>query len=159
MVSMRVIGIDPGIERTGFAILEVSKKGTEILDCGRIRTDKKNPLSQRLQTLASDFRSILREWKPAAAAIEQIFFSKNVKTAMTVSHARGVILEILEEHGVPVQEFNPGQVKIAVTGDGRADKLQMRKMIGYLLKRDLKHDDTVDAIACGLCFSSQQTSQ
>lgn len=148
--SMRVIGIDPGIERTGFAILEMRGGKPALLDCGLILTEKRHPFSHRLTLLADDLKKILRQWKPASAALEQVFFSKNVKTAMRVSHARGVILEILEEFGVPVKELNPSHVKMAVTGDGRADKLQMRKMMPHLLNIEIKSDDVVDAIACGI---------
>ncbi|MEK9132628.1 MAG: crossover junction endodeoxyribonuclease RuvC [Patescibacteria group bacterium] len=151
---MRIIGIDPGIERTGFAILELANGKIKLLDCGRIHTDKKHPFSHRLNLLASDLRELLRQWKPTAASIEQIFFSKNVKTAINVSHARGVILEVLEEQGIEVAEFNPGQVKLAVTGDSKADKLQIRKMIQCLLGVGVKSDDAADAIACGMCLLS-----
>lgn len=148
---MRVIGIDPGIERTGFAVLEMEKGTVRVLDCGRIFTDKRHPFSHRLNLLATDLKNLIRQWKPDASSIEQIFFSKNVKTAMRVSHARGVILETLEENGVPVQEFNPTHIKLSVTGDAKADKLQMKKMIQYLLGITLKSDDATDAIACALC--------
>lgn len=147
---MRIIGIDPGIERTGFAVLEGDSNSPKLLDFGIIHTSKKLPFQTRLGALASDLRSLLREWKPQAAGLEQIFFSKNVKSAMKVSHARGVILETLEEHGVPVKEFIPSDIKIAVSGDGRADKKQIRKMLQYLMKIDVRSDDAADAIACGL---------
>lgn len=149
---MRILGIDPGLEKTGFAVLEMEAAKPKLLDYGCIRTDKKNPFSHRLATLAQDLKQILRQWKPSAASLEQIFFSKNVKTALRVSHARGVILEILEEQGVAVFELNPSHIKISMTGDGRADKLQMRKMLEYTLGIHVKNDDTADAIACGICF-------
>lgn len=149
---MRVMGIDPGIERTGFAVLEMEKGSVRVLDFGRIFTDKKHPFSHRLNLLATDLKNLIRQWKPQAAAIEQIFFSKNVKTAMRVSHARGVILETLEEHGIPIQEFNPAHIKLSVTGDAKADKLQMKKMVHYLLGIALKSDDATDAVACALCL-------
>ncbi len=149
---MRVIGIDPGIERTGFAILEMHGTKVHLLDSGRIFTEKRHPFSHRLNLLATDLKSLLQEWKPTAAAVEQLFFSKNVKTAMVVSHARGVILEVLEAHGVPMEEFNPAHIKLSVTGDAKADKKQVRKMIQYLLGISLKSDDTADAVAAGLCF-------
>ena len=153
---MRVLGLDPGIERTGFAILE-SDRGEvfSLLECGRILTNRRAPFSNRLMLIAEDVRKLIREFRPDAAALEQIFFSKNVKTAINVSHARGVLLELLEENGIPVQEFNPGSIKLAITGSGRADKIQMRKMIHLLLKRDIPHDDALDAVACGLCFLQQ----
>lgn len=149
---MRVIGIDPGIERTGFAVLERENGRVRLLDSGRIFTDKKHPFSHRLHSLATDMAALLKQWKPQAAAVEQLFFSKNVKTAMRVSHGRGVILETLEEHGVAIQEFNPSHIKIAVTGDARADKLQMKKMLQCLLGFSPDSDDAADAIACGLCL-------
>lgn len=154
---MRVIGIDPGIERTGFAILEKKGQGFVLHDCGCITTQRGLPLSARLMTLADDLRTLVRQWQPIGAGIEKVYFSKNVKTAMTVSHARGVILETLEEHGIPLQEFNPADIKIAVTGYGGADKEQMKKMVQILLGVSLKNDDTADAIACGMCLLSTHT--
>ncbi|MBI2638483.1 crossover junction endodeoxyribonuclease RuvC [Candidatus Peregrinibacteria bacterium] len=151
------MGIDPGIERTGFAVLEMEKSKITVLDFGRIFTDKRHPFSHRLNLLATDLKNLIRQWKPQAASIEQIFFSKNVKTAMRVSHARGVILETLEEHGIQVQEFNPAHIKLAVTGDAKADKLQMKKMVQYLLGIALEGDDATDAIACALCMLHTNT--
>lgn len=149
---MRVLGIDPGIERTGFAVMEMEKNSLSLLDCGLIFTSKSDPFSKRLADIAHDLKTILRKWKPAAAGLEELFFSKNIKTAMKVSHGRGVILETLEEYGVPVREFNPAHIKIAVTGDGRANKLQIKKMLQYLMGKDLKSDDAADAVACAICL-------
>ncbi len=152
---MRVIGIDPGIERTGFAVLEQDKNGApQLLDYGCIYTSKEDEFPARLASLAADIRSLLRQWKPTAAGIEQLFFSTNVKTAMRVSQARGVVVELLEEHGVPIMEINPSHIKMAVTGSGRADKVQVRKMLHYLLGVSPKNDDSADAIACGICLLS-----
>lgn len=149
---MRIIGIDPGIERTGFAILEKRNGKINLLDFGCIKTDKSLPFSNRLNLLSCDLKTILKQWKPSGAGIEQIFFSKNIKTAMKVAHARGVILETLEEHGIPTREFNPSHIKLSVTGDARADKLQIKKMLQYMLNLNLKSDDAADAIACGICM-------
>lgn len=149
---MRIIGIDPGIEKTGFAVMEMEGNKIKLHDFGCIMTDKKLPLPARLNCLADDLASVLKQWKPAAAGIERVFFSRNVKTAITVSHARGVILEVLEEHGVAVQEFNPGHIKSAVTGTSKADKIQVRKMLHYMLGIQVKNDDTADAIACAICM-------
>ena len=149
---MRVIGIDPGIEKTGFAVFESTGGKTQLLDCGLIFTDKKYTFSNRLNTLANDLKKLLKKWRPDAAGVEEIFFSKNVKTAIKVAHSRVVILKHLEEHEVEIMELNPAHVKMSVTGDGRADKLQVKKMVKYLLGLNLKNDDTADAIACGLCL-------
>lgn len=155
---MRVIGIDPGIEKTGFAILEQQNGILHFLDGGCIFTNKKDAFSYRLHALALDLKKLLRQWKPTAAGLEEIFFSKNVKTAIKVSHARGVILETLEAYEIPVVAFNPAHVKIAVTGDGKADKKQIQKMIQYLLGIKLRNDDTADAMACGICLFRGKTA-
>lgn len=149
---MRAIGIDPGIERTGFAIIEHKNGKFTVLDSGCIMTDKRLPFSNRLSSLSHDLKSILLQWKPSGAGVEQIFFSKNVKTAMKVSHARGVILETLEEHGIAIAEFNPSHIKLALTGDAKADKLQMRKMLQFTLGAAPASDDAADAIACAICL-------
>lgn len=149
---MRVIGIDPGIERTGFAVMEMRGGKFTLLDCGCIFTDKKFPFAQRLNNIANDLELILRKWKPSAASMEEVFFSKNVKTAIKVSHSRGVILEMLEDHGIPIREFNPSHIKLAVTGHGKAEKSQIKKMLQYLLGINLKSDDASDAIACSICL-------
>lgn len=149
---MYILGIDPGIEKTGFAVMEIPAHGQpQLRDYGCIRTEKTQPLPTRLSLLAADLKTILAQWKPQAAGLEQLFFSRNVKTALTVSHARGVILETLEAHAVPVREFNPSHIKMSVTGSGRADKKQIRKMLEILFGIDVKNDDTADAIACCLC--------
>lgn len=149
---MRILGIDPGIEKTGFAVLENENGKIVLCDCGYINTSRRDPFSVRLNTLAGDLKNIIKKWKPTVAGLEKIFFAKNVKTAINVSHARGVILELLEEQAITVFEFNPGQIKSAVTGDGRADKSQIKKMVQCLLGVSLKNDDTADAIACGICL-------
>lgn len=149
---MRIIGIDPGIEKTGFAILESNKNRRTLLDCGCIRTSKKESLSSRLVQLKKDLHEVLAQWKPTHGSVEMIFFSKNVKTAITVAHARGVILEVLAEYGVELTEFAPNQIKAAITGDATADKKQVQKMVHYELGITLRNDDTVDAIAGGLCL-------
>lgn len=154
---MRIIGIDPGIERTGFAVLEMSGKNMLLLDCGCIKTSSKLPFPTRLNILANDLKSVLKEWKPAAAGLEHIYFSKNVKTAMKVSHARGVIAEVLEEYGIHITEFNPAHIKLAVAGDAKADKLQIRKMLQCTLGIDIEQDDTADAIACAICLLTTRT--
>lgn len=153
---MVVLGVDPGIHRTGFGVLRFEKNEPELLDCGCILTNAEHNFSFRLTTLAADFSSLLLKWRPDVAVLEEIFFSKNVKTAMQVSHARGVILEILEDFGVPIQEVKPQSVKLALTGYGKADKLQMKKMITLLLKlqKTPSSDDAVDALGCALAYST-----
>lgn len=152
---MIVLGVDPGLHRTGFGIIKFESHEPTLLDFGCIVTDAKMNFSLRLTTMAADFSSLLLKWRPDAAVLEELFFSKNVKTAMKVSHARGVILELLEDFGIPIQEVKPQSVKLALTGYGKADKLQMKKMLGLLLKLEKtpKSDDAVDALACALAYS------
>lgn len=152
---MVVLGIDPGIHRTGFGVLQFEGKEPKLLDFGCIVTEPKANFSLRLTTLAADFSSLLIKWRPSVAILEEIFFSKNVKTAMRVSHARGVILELLEDFGIPVQEVKPQSVKLALTGYGKADKPQMKKMITLLLglEKIPSSDDAVDALACALAYA------
>jgi len=151
---MRIMGIDPGIERTGFAILDDSNGTIKLLDFGCIKTSKILTLSERLLILSQDLQNIILEWKPEIAGIEELFFSKNVKTALTVSHARGVILAVCEEQRIPIHTFNPGTIKSTVTGDGRADKSQIQKMLQLTFGICPKSDDAADAIACVLCLHS-----
>ena len=153
---MVILGIDPGIERTGFGVINVDAAGAKPLDFGRIRTAKTLPFATRLRELTGDLTSIILKWRPDYAAVEELFFSKNTKTAMTVAHARGVVLELLEEHGIPVIELNPGTVKQSITGNGRADKTQVMRMIKRLLNisQPLAYDDVADALAVAMCAST-----
>lgn len=150
---MRVIGIDPGIEKTGFAIVDHSGRTPVVLDCGCIKTSKKSSMPERLVQIAHDLNEVLTQWKPRAAGIEQLFFSKNVKTALTVAHARGVILATLAKHNLRIAELNPGTVKNAMTGDAKANKKQMQKMLQYTTGIQLKNDDTIDAVCIALCLT------
>ncbi len=151
---MIILGIDPGIERMGFAVLEVVKGKTVLRDCGCVKTSKDLTLAQRLKELAGDLEEIIKTWKPNTAAVEELFFSKNVKTAITVAHARGVILAELAKHNIPERTFNPVAIKLAICGDSKADKKQMQKMVQYELGIKLKSDDTVDAVGIALCMRS-----
>ncbi len=151
---MIILGIDPGIERCGFAVLGVEKGKTKLLDCGCIRTPKELSLSERLGMLHTDLREVITKWKPNTAAVEELFFSKNTKTALTVAHARGVILLSLEESKIPARTFNPLTIKQAVCGVSSADKKQVQKMVQYELGLHIKSDDTVDAIAIALCMKA-----
>lgn len=157
---MVILGIDPGLERTGFGVVRKNPGGEfQLLDFGCIMTSKNDTLSARLGVIAGDITEILLKWRPQAAVVEEIFFSKNVKTAMKVSQARGVTLEILEEFGIPIQEVKPQHVKMAVSGYGKSDKLQMQKMVQMILKMPEKitSDDAVDALACCLAYSPSLT--
>lgn len=155
---MRIIGIDPGTARTGFGIIEIVKGEWKALDFGCITTKKTEKMEHRLQQMSDDITSLIRLWKPEKGAVEEIFFSKNVKTAISVAQARGVILKTLSQEHVEIHEYKPNQVKNSVCGDGRADKTQVQKMVKMLLNLDhIPHpDDAADALAIALCGAMNQ---
>ncbi len=156
--SHRVLGVDPGLARMGWAIVEISGRSPELIGCGCVETPAGQRTEKRLQTLHQRLGQIILDYKPESMAVEKLYFTSNVTTAMTVSQARGIVLLAAAEGNIELQEFTPTAVKQSVTGDGRADKRQMGKMIQLLLKlKQLpKHDDTADAIAIALCGSSQK---
>lgn len=158
---MVVLGIDPGLEKTGFGIVKFENQKPSLVDVGCIVTDAKLNFPLRLNSLARDFKELLLTNRPDVAILEEIFFSRNVKTAMRVSHARGVILEILEDFGIPIQEVKPQTVKLALTGYGKADKTQMKKMIEILLGLPfpVASDDAADAVACALSYVKHECAR
>lgn len=150
---MRIIAIDPGFDRVGVAIIEKDRK--EILlfsDC--ITTDKKSDLKDRILQVTNEIESLVYEWQPELMAIEKLFFSKNQKTAIGVSEARGAIIDRATKLGLSISEFTPLEIKTAVCGYGMATKAQVSDMVKKLIKIEHlpKFDDEFDAIACGLTF-------
>jgi crossover junction endodeoxyribonuclease RuvC len=148
-----VLGIDPGTAIVGYAV--VMAKGNEIslLACNVITTPAKMPLAQRLQLIYEGLTGIIATLKPGEAAMEELFFAKNARTAMTVGHARGVALLAMANSGLSVAEYTPKQVKQAVTGYGSAGKDQVGEMVRILLKLTAvpKPDDAADAAAVAIC--------
>lgn len=159
---MRIIGIDPGIGRMGWGILEESKGKYEVFQYGCIETSQKLTEEQRIKQIYDELSVIFQEWKPEVLAIEELFFSKNVTTAFAVGQARGVVLLIAAQHNMPVVSYNPGEVKVAVTGYGKAEKKQIAQMVKMILKLESlpKLDDTTDALAVALthAFSHKMNS-
>lgn len=156
---MIILGIDPGIERCGFAVIQSEKNKLTLLDCGCIKTPKELGLSERLAMLFNDLSEVIEKWHPSTAAIEELFFSKNVKTALTVAHARGVLLLALEKYKIAHRTFNPLIIKQAICGVSTADKKQVQKMVHYELGIHLKNDDAVDAIAIAICMHAHLKRQ
>ncbi len=150
---MKILGIDPGTATTGWAIVEEVKKNPRLVACGCVNTSKFKSDADRLVEIGKDIGTILKKFKPAEAAIEDIFFSKNLKTAVTVAQARGVILYEIKKSGVPLFAYTPLQVKQALTGYGRAEKKQMQIMVKNVLKLKCvpKPDDAADAAAIAIC--------
>jgi len=149
---MRILGIDPGTGILGFGVVETGSKSHKMIDAGVIRTPAHQDLSLRLLTLYDELSAIADQHKPDVMAVEKLFFARNVTTAMSVSHARGVVLLIGAQRGIPIYEYTPLQIKQSVTGYGRADKKQIQEMVRVLLRlREVpKPDDCADALAAAL---------
>lgn len=154
---MRILGIDPGLNLTGFALLESDGSKKELLSYGVIRTKANTEKSIRLNEIYNDLKSIIVSLKPEICSIEQLFFSTNVTTAMSVSEARGIILLALNESGIPIHEYTPSQMKKALTGNGKADKKSIQKMLmlELKLKEIPKPDDAADAVSLALALSAE----
>lgn len=154
---MKILGVDPGVALTGWGIIKKTKGEAALSACGCIKTYKDQDFEKRLEMLYKEFKLILRRHQPEVTILENLFFSTNAKTAMLVGQARGVVILAAAQEKIPVVEYTPLQVKIAVTGYGRADKNQVKQMIKSILKLKAapKPDDTTDALAIALthCFS------
>jgi crossover junction endodeoxyribonuclease RuvC len=148
-----ILGIDPGIADTGFGIIKDENGQIACLDYGSIKTPAKMEMSERLEMLANELDKIIKKYKPAIVAIEQLFFCNNVKTALIVGQARGVVILTARRNKKPIAEFTPLQVKQAVSAYGKAEKSQVQKMVKMLLnlKEIPKPDDAADALAVAIC--------
>ena len=151
---MVILGIDPGIAITGYGLINEEDTGEiSCMACGVIRTEIGLSQPDRLLQLFNGLNQLIEQYKPASAAVEKLFFQKNVKSAMSVSQARGVVLLACARAGVPVYEYAPVEVKQAVAGYGKADKKQIQEMVKVLLQMDtiVKPDDAADALAIAIC--------
>ncbi|MDQ2087822.1 crossover junction endodeoxyribonuclease RuvC [Herbivorax sp. ANBcel31] len=153
---MVIMGIDPGIAIIGYGM--VSYKGNKFtpMDYGAIKTDSSMNLSQRLLVLYNRLEEIIEKYKPDVVSIEELFFNKNIKTALTVGHGRGVAVLAAARADVEVFEYTPLQVKQSVVGYGRAEKAQVQQMIKIILnlKKIPRPDDVADALAVAVCHGN-----
>ena len=159
---MLAIGIDPGTAITGYGLVRQNQAGDLLaVDWGVILTPAKMPAGERLAQIFQSLKDILKEHKPQSAAVESLFFQRNVRTAMSVGQARGVVLLALQQDGIPFYDYNPNQVKQAVSGYGAADKRQMQSMVQTLLNlAELpKPDDAADALAIAICHLNTLRTQ
>jgi len=149
---MIILGIDPGIARTGWGIIETQNSKLKTQNYGCIETTKELEKEQRLKSIYGSITDIIEKYKPDVLAIEELFFNTNAKTAFVVGEARGVILLAGAEKRLPIAIYTPLQVKVALTGYGRAEKMQVGKMVKVLLKlKEIpKPDDVTDALAVAL---------
>ena len=160
---MIVIGIDPGVAITGCAIISNISQKQSLLFSTEITTPANTPLSERLSIIYNKLSEIIKKFRPDAAALENLFFNTNTKTAFMVGQSRGVIQLALYENRIPIIEYTPLQVKMSLTGYGRAEKKQIQSMVKQLLKlpQILSPDDVADAAAIALthCFSYKINSK
>jgi len=149
---MKILGIDPGIARTGWGMLYVQGQKLTVGEYGCVETSSKQEVSQRLLTIHTFILNVIDTHKPDVVAVEELFFNTNAKTALIVGHARGIIFLTAGERSIPVVEYTPLQVKMALTGYGRAEKTQVGIMVKMLLKLETipKLDDTADALAVAI---------
>jgi len=150
---MIVFGIDPGLARVGYGVIAVNNRKPEPVCYGCIESGKDQRTSERLLHIYTELAALFEKYPPAHVAVEKLFFSKNITSAMSVSEARGVILLLAEQRQIAVTEYTPNQVKQAITGSGRADKRQMQEMIMRLLHLPgiPRPDDAADALSIALC--------
>lgn len=155
-----ILGIDPGLADTGYGIIEKSGDKMNMLACGSIKTSSRANFIERLKIIHQELIKIIKKFKPGVVAVEQLFFCKNVKTALLVGQARGVCLMTIAENNLPIYEYTPLQVKQALSGYGRADKNQIGQMVKLLLKLKVvpTPDDAADALAVAItCAHSTST--
>lgn len=152
-----IVSFDPGYERTGYAVFENNADGElKLIDFGCFFTNKNEILQARILSVINFVEKLFAKYKPDHVALEQLIFNTNKKTAIAVAQTQGALLYLCAKKNFPITFISPPQLKQAVTGYGRADKKQVEKMVCLLLNIDKapKPDDVVDAIACGLAFSS-----
>ena len=157
---MRILGIDPGFATIGFGLVEADRGRAHMVTYGAITTPAGLPLSRRLYQIGSDMEDLIGQLKPDVISIEELFFNTNITTGIAVAHGRGVLLYAAEKCGIPLHEYTPSQVKLAVTGYGKAEKRQVMDMTKRLLNLNAvpKPDDAADAVAIALCHARSSTS-
>lgn len=150
---MIILGIDPGTATTGWAIIKGEKNKQQLIACGLLETSKNTSQSERLLKIYEGILKIIKKHKPTVLAIEKLFFNTNQKTALLVGQTHGVIRLAGAKNKIKTVEYTPLEVKMAITGYGRAEKKQIQYMIEKLLKlpEKISQDDTADAVAIALC--------
>jgi crossover junction endodeoxyribonuclease RuvC len=152
---MIVLGVDPGTAATGYGIVERAGNRLRAVDFGCLETTPADELAVRLMEIHRAMAELIAEHRPQMVGVERLFFNRNVQTAFAVGQARGVVLLAAAQAGVPVFEYGPHEVKMAVTGYGRADKRQVQRMVQAVLGMDVlpRPDDAADALAVAICVA------
>lgn len=158
---MIILGIDPGTAIMGYGLIEKKGNALKALEYSAWRTEAKTPLPERLLHLYQELSSFMSSKRPNEVAVEQLFFNRNTTTALAVGHARGMVLLAAAQHRIPIFEYTPLQVKQAVVGYGKAEKLQVQQMVKALLALPAipKPDDTADALAIAICHAHSSIMQ
>jgi crossover junction endodeoxyribonuclease RuvC len=153
---MRVLGIDCGTERTGYGVIDSDGRTHSLVVSGCIRSDARHPLESRLLNIAAGLRRLFSEYRPDHAAVEEVFFAVNARSALRLSHVRGVALLTLAEASVRFAEYSPLEVKMSVVGYGRAEKSQVQRMVASLLRlrEPIASEDACDALAVAICHAT-----
>lgn len=153
---MYILGIDPGFGRVGYGVIEYRNSKYRPVEYGCISTPKGESLASRLKKISDDLEEVISRYKIDASAVESLFFNTNITTGIQVAEARGVILLVLEKNKIEINEYTPLQVKQALVGYGRADKIQIKTMVKEMLKLEKmpKLDDTTDALAIAICHAN-----
>jgi crossover junction endodeoxyribonuclease RuvC len=156
---IRILGIDPGLRRTGWGVVEIAGNRLVFLACGSVTTRDRDSLSARLLTIYDGLMHILEEFRPDEAAVEATFVNKDANATLKLGQARGIAMVVPAKAGVPVSEYAPNLVKKSIVGAGHGDKTQVRMMIGVLLpKADPSSDDAADALAIAVTHAHHRQS-
>lgn len=152
---MRVLGLDPGLNRIGYSILEFDAH-PKLIVAGSHQTKRRVTLAEKLGSIANHIEDLLKQYLPNVCVVETLFYGKNPRSTISLSHARGVVLAVLNNHNVVVVEYTPQEVKRAICGSGRASKEQVSYMVRRLLDTEVDFDqDVSDAIALALCYANR----
>ncbi len=156
---IRIIGIDPGLRRTGWGVVAIAGNALSFVGCGSVTTNDRDALAARLLVIHDGLMRILDEFQPDEAAVEQTFVSKDARATLKLGQARGIAMVVPAKAGVPVSEYAPNLVKKSIVGAGHGDKAQVRMMIGVLLpKADPTSDDAADALAIAVTHAHHRQS-
>ena len=155
---MRILGVDCGSVRTGYGVIDSDGRAHRLVAAGVIQVKSKLPLAVRVCEIARGLRELIREQAPEAVAVEEVFYSLNVKTALNLAHVRGVVLLAASEAGLELGEYSPLEVKDSVVGYGRAEKQQVQMMIRSLLglESQIRSEDACDALAVAICHATRR---
>ncbi len=153
---MRILGIDPGLATMGWGVLDTENDKNRLVECGAVITPPEEPIQRRLLHIFQGVQELITVYYPQEIVFEELFFAKNITTAMNVSAARGVALCACADSGLPMYEYTPMQIKQAVTGYGKADKMQVQQMVKMMLNLPaiIRPDDAADAVAAALTHAA-----